>query len=318
MRVATYNLLAQSMVHYFPAQRPEHLAWENREKHLLRDLDLLTSEGPDEPGGSDQQCLLALQEVDLSMAPSLQPVFERANYTLVKSHYSSPKRNRFGVWLAIPQALFRILETGHVHIGSLIEVPADVSDAEPSGRQGEQIEANAFLEARKRNNQLVYAVVQHIGSKHRFIVAGCHSPCAYWWAGVMTLYHAAVKEELQRLSDSLGGLPFLLLGDFNITPGSSAMAFMINNVVAPDIKPSLSWKPEPWALAHLVPLTADNPERVTCFNGDFAGALDHIFVSVTFPLRGFAVFVPPINSSIPDEDHGSDHVFVSARIDLAE
>lgn len=141
-----------------------------------------------------------------------------------KSHYSAPERARFGVWLCVPTTLFRVLEVGHTRIGSLVHVPDDTSDAQPASRVGPDVAANVFLEAHKRNNQLVCALLRHLET-----------------------------------------------------------------------------------------VSSDDP---TCWNGDFVGALDHVFASRGFPVASVACDVPELKGSIPDAEHGSDHVPVRVQITL--
>jgi len=122
MRVATYNVLAQSMVRHVKVQDPEHLTWEVRAANIQRELRQLV----------DEHYLIALQEVDLTMEPAVRQAFSGSDsYVFVKSHYSGPERARFGVWLCVPTTHFRVLEVGQTRIGSLVQVPGDVSDAQP-------------------------------------------------------------------------------------------------------------------------------------------------------------------------------------------
>lgn len=301
IRVATYNVLAQSMTHYIKVEEPEHLTWEHRAANISRDLRQLV----------DEHYLIALQEVDLTMEPAVRAVFSGADYIFVKSHYSTPERARFGVWLCIPARDFRVLESGMSRIGSLIPVPDDTTDAQPPARQPDtNTNTNVFVEAHKRNNQLVYALLRHV-SGFEFIFAGWHSPCAFWWPAVMTLSHAALKAELDRLRLSLGR-EYLLAGDFNIVPGSAHMDFMLSGHVADEVRPAASWEPPP--AVSLVPVVSGH--QVTCWNGDFSGALDHVFVSSGFPLIASVSLVPQLTGSIPDADHGSDHVPVRAGISV--
>jgi len=198
-------------------------------------------------------------------------------------------------------------------IGSLVQVPDDTTDAQPptpSARQGPDGAENVFVDAHRRNNQLVYALLRDV-SGLEFIFATFHSPCAFWWPGVMTLSHAALKTELERLRLSLGR-EYVLAGDFNIVPGSANMDFMLSGRVADEIRPAGSWDPPP--AVPLVRLVQD--EKVTCWNGDFAGALDHVFASIGFPLASASSLVLDPTGSIPDADHGSDHVPVRVGITL--
>lgn len=180
-----------------------------------------------------------------------------------KSHYSAPERARFGVWLCVPTTLFRVLEVGHTRISSLVHVPDDTSDAQPASRVGPDVAANVFLEAHKRNNQLVCALLRHLETGQEFIFAGFHSPCCFWWPGVMTLSHAAVKVELMRLRSTLGR-EFLLAGDFNIVPGSAAMEFMLSGQLADEVRPAASWVPPAEAAVPLVPLVSLPREAFQC------------------------------------------------------
>jgi mRNA deadenylase 3'-5' endonuclease subunit Ccr4 len=335
IRATTYNVLAQSMMKYVKGE-PEHLLWSHR-------CELISAELRPRIAAHH---IIALQEVDQTMDEVLSRLFQDTSYTILKSFYSSPDRARFGAWLCVPSEDYDILESSSTRLGNLIPIPADVTNSQrPLQQRQDSEQIDVFADATRRSNEMIYARLRRKSSVNSFVVATYHMPCAFWWPGVMTLHLAALKAELWRIQQSCGySQPafVLLLGDFNITPESSLMEFLLHSQLSSEILPLPDWRPPQNMLQFSRLAPEGNEDWFTCWNGSFKGSLDHAFLAGTSveacsddsrqspeqeaakPTQALVqspvlkVFITPPDQSIPDQFRGSDHVPVSVELDFGD
>lgn len=142
-------------------------------------------------------------------------------------------------------------------------------------------------------------------------------PCAFWWPAVMTLHAEAL---LQKVHEFSKGLPYILLGDFNIIPHTPLYNFLTQGLITdPQFLPSPEWHFDNiCSLADIRTLSGFPFLPTNCARNPsgslFEEAIDHIFFSPHFSDHKIS-YAPP-SGEMPNETTGSDHVLVSCQLTL--
>ena len=203
-----------------------------------------------------------------------------------------------------------------------------------------------FAYSRKRNNTCISVrlrpAVAGAAGDSRGGDGGCfwfstyHMPCAFWAPPVMTVHAALVAQHVQKLAASGAAVPepCILAGDFNYKPGFAQHEMMQNGTLdekhpeCPIYPAWMNWRPalrEPFPSAHML-LHGEEPAFTNYSvsrNGPlFAETLDYIFVSAK-SIDATATAALPTREdyahivSLPTEDEPSDHLLVSATLEIS-
>ena len=315
LRLTTYNVLANSMsdARFFKVSDPSVLSLAHRMPKILRELQPCF----------DREDIICLQEVDVTLAASgLHQAFIANGYYPLTAHYSTmPGRDYFGNIIAFPIKKYNLLTYGQCKIGDHLFIPKDYTNPiapQPfADGKPRSVTCDVYQEAAKRDTALLHATFEDKSSGKKFVVNTYHMPCAFWWPSVMTLHVEALLRKVKEFSN---GLPYILLGDFNLLPHTPLYQFITEGTITdPEHIPSPEWKHAPVSsLADLrtlsgFPFLSTNCAR-NANDSIFEGALDHVFCSPDFSDHAISYTAP--TGEMPNETDGSDHVPVSCTLTL--
>jgi hypothetical protein len=196
---------------------------------------------------------------------------------------------------------------------------------------------NCLEKALNRNNQLLSVRLQCKRSNNVFCVSNYHMPCEFLYPSVMKMHVILAASHAERFAN---GLPYALLGDFNITPQSQMYEILTKGVTDKTIKSydiRVSDGDD----------TSDLIKDINCFNGNvsalrsaykeilgkepdytnnsqvknnarFIDTLDYIFLSKNWLVNSVMKLpsMGEVSSPMPTEHEPSDHLMISATVDL--
>lgn len=251
--------------------------------------------------------VIALQEVDLSMGPVFEPLFESQKYHVIKAHYSTmPGRDGFGNWLCIPLDVYEVVGVHIERIGEFIVIPADVSDSAPCERK---VNHDVFTESELRDTTAIIAILRF--GELECVVTAYHMPCAFWWLPVMMLHADTLLARIAHWSE---GRPRVLLGDFNTTPQDKLYQFLTAGIIAPALLPSPRWVPQgvPTSSSVLLDAGQHAPAHITNWNGQFKERIDYVFHDQFFDVASYKSTA--LEQTAPYQAWGSDHAVVTVTL----
>lgn len=301
MNLTTYNVLANSMSdeRFFKVEDRSVLSLEKRMPKILEKLEVCFK----------RRDIICLQEVDVKLAAAgLHQQFIKNGYYALTAHYSTiPGTDHFGNVIAFPLEKYSLVNYGQCKIGDFISRPSQILESD----------AEVYKKANKRDNALLYAVFKDKFTNREFVVNNYHMPCIFWWPPVMTLHVEALLRKVKELSRDL---PFILMGDFNILPGTDLYNFITTGTISdPDNIPSSSWIHQPVFPLIDIRKICNHPFLATNYSRNsrdcvFKGAIDHIFCSPGF--LDHSIFYDEPTEEMPNHSSGSDHVPVSCFLKL--
>lgn len=313
--LTTYNVLANSMAdaRFFKVSDLSVLSLGNRMPLILNELQKCF----------DREDIICLQEVDVTLAAAgLHQAFAKNGYYPLTAHYSTMTgRDYFGNLIAFPLKKYDLVTYGQCKIGDYIIIPKEYKDPispQPfADGKPRSVNCDVYQEAAKRDSALLYAIFSDKSTGKKFVVNTYHVPCAFWWPSVMTLHIESLLRKIKELSC---GLPYILMGDFNICPHTPLYNFITDGTIS-DAQhiPSSEWiHPPVFPLTDLrtlceFPFLPTNCAR-NANDSVFEAAIDHIFCSPGF--ENHTMFYAPPPGEIPNNNVGSDHVPVTCTLEI--
>lgn len=298
--VLTYNILEESLAlpSLFAVSDSSHLDTEVRIPKIVRELKQAFSD----------RSIIALQEVGVGMAARLHSHFiENGYYTVVAHSFMGKGRNFQGVLLAFPLDKYKYISYSQVKLGSLVLEPEGMIDLSMNPRDEKQ---NAFQYASGGDQCLLHLTLELKETGRRFTIITCHLPFVNGWPAVTTLHTEAVCKKVRELS--IEG-PCILLGDTNFTPEYSAYRQVVGIEGEMNL-PASNYKLEINKLVDCCMREAPTTRALSPQGRDFCERLDYIFH--TEGLTCVEYKCGEIASPMPNEEHGSDHLPVSAVLRL--
>ena len=329
-RIASYNVLSNHLASssYFIYCTPEYLDSEYRFNGLRAKLEREISE----------KSIVCLQEVSHQWAGRLHAFFASKNYYFVTGLYGNKFNGYMGVGVAVPLDRYELID---VDITKIVGTKSRPNIPSPSfwtqlvtkfvdfvkRLLGIPTPLSYWEYAYGRNNDMVSLGLRCKESHERFYVGNYHMPCAFHTPQVMTIHCSLAAQHLQRLSKSH---PYVLAGDFNITPTSdmyklltqgridtTSSAFPVN-----EVGDKWSTDVHPLRSAYVI-ATGKEPDFTNYGHTReqkeaFVDTLDYIFLSNHWKVN--AVEKLPSRSAsggpLPSAKEYSDHLLIAAELEL--
>jgi 2',5'-phosphodiesterase len=194
--------------------------------------------------------------------------------------------------------------------------------------------------AEYRSNALVTMKLQDIQSEKCFAVGNYHMPCCFYAPQVMTLHVDLAARHIQKLA-AQSSMPYILAGDFNITPDSSQYRLMTTGQMDkgdpewPSPRHGTTWEPTAKPMASAYRLAEGKEPNFTNYarvgeQEPFIDTLDYIFLSKDtetnenvkskWKVKGVQSLPhrDEAGGPFPNLDHGepSDHILIAADLEL--
>ena len=289
--ITTYNLLAPCTIGSVLSDDPVHLQFEHRWPLILRDLAHFMELGH----------ILVLQEVDAEIERNgLYKFLVSSDYYCVFGLRVEPRHH--ATVIAFPRTRYLVLQTSYERIGHLIAPPPVHGDGF----------WRLFDEAQKRNYLMPWVLLFDRETGRQFYVFGYHMPCVFQRPPVMSLQLEAVMRKIAELTRKT---PFILAGDFNFQPDSALYEFATTARCPEAIRPYPAFSL--WSSScrqGLVDHLGKKSKLVTNKTPGFQGRIDYIWTSANWRLVEFRC--DRLKESIPNRDHGSDHVPLSFCLEI--
>ena len=337
----TYNVLSNHLIHPGFVKRgcaPEHLESSRRLLKIKQKLEESISRG----------AIIGLQEVSSDWAGEFHTFFAQHNYHVVFAPYGEKFNGRMGSLLAFPMNKFLPDKISLHHVSdSLPDTPnlamktpehlsphgflSDVGMAQilglhrdalnlnyryaPQGPTLEMLNPRQDREwglAARRQNVAVLARLRPIQQDGRsFCVGVYHMPCVFGsneHRQTQNIHALALKSALSNLR-ATSDEPCILMGDFNIKPGTSGYAVLSGEQLGHEDAPDTAYYRRIYTD---LPLTS----AYAVHNGSEPGPcqLDYIWIS-----QGCRVLeCPKLDPRIrrPSGSEPSDHLMVQAVVQL--
>ena len=342
LRVATYNVLSSHLggPDHFRRCDPAALAASAR---LPKVLAKLARE-------CDKEAVICLQEVSTSWAGPLYAFFAARGYAFVPSFYGQPSNGYMGCGLAYKTAKYTL---DAVNISRLSDSRSWPRPPRPTGLRARLASAvagsvlgrmwraalnrkpseDAFAFSRNRYNTIVYAALTDKQSGGSFGVSTYHMPCAFWNPPAMTIHAALAAQKTAALARKPDGssLPYILAGDFNITPRSPQYALLTTGELpgdaagadaTPAYPPGDGWRAEVQPLRSALAEAHGAEPAFTNYvcvkeEPEFVETLDYVFVSPDVEVAGadaLPVSTEGLGGPLPSAEEPSDHLLLAADL----
>ena len=345
VRVVSYNVLSSHLASpsHFTTLNPDHLDASYRLPLVMKKLEAEID------SHKSKKVVFCLQEVSYDWAASFHTFFANRGYHLVTGLYGRKFNGYMGVALAYPVADF---ETVHVDVSRLSDKrvggwPRAPETPEPSmvskllssvgyyfwkaplktvGLLGPPPPEDPWSMSERRFNVLVSATLKDKTTEQSFCIGTYHMPCAFYAPKSMTIHSEMAARHVQDLAD---GLPYAVVGDWNIKPTDSMYRMLTTGKMDPtdDAFPTPKYGME-WDCT-IAPLTSayaaklgkepdfTNNARVG-EKDPFIDTLDYIFLSNHWTVSG-VLELPhrdDANGPFPNEKEPSDHVLIAADLEI--
>lgn len=332
IRVVSYNVLSSHLASptHFTTLDPVHLEASTRLSLIFKKLDEAIGDNT----------IVCLQEVSHDWASAFHTWFANRGYHLVTGLYGKKSNGYMGVAVAYPNQVYETLdmdiarlsdkriggwplapETSGVWKGlqSLWNIPKRLIGVVESPPDHWETSENRF-------NILVTATLRDKATGQTFCIGNYHMPCAYYAPMVMTIHSEMAARHVQ---DIAGELPFILAGDWNITPGSATYKLLTTGELSkedssyPSPKHGMTWTPTIQAMrSAYVEFEGSEPDFTNYARikeeDPFIDTLDYIFLSKEWKVVGVKK-IPhrkDADGPFPNEMEPSDHVLISADLEL--
>jgi mRNA deadenylase 3'-5' endonuclease subunit Ccr4 len=334
VRVVSYNVLSSHLASptHFTTLDPLHLEASTRLPIIFKKLD---------DAISDKNTIVCLQELSHDWAAAFHTWFANRGYHLVTGLYGKKFNGYMGVAVAYPNQVFETIdmdiarladkriggwpvapeEEGGLWKGlqSLWKIPKKLIGWQESAKDHWEFSETRF-------NILVTATLRDKTSGKTFCIGNYHMPCAYYAPMVMTIHSEMAARHVQ---DIAGELPYVLAGDWNLTPDSPTYKLLTTGELPkedasfPTPKYDCNWTPTIQAMNSAYAEFEGNEPDFTNYarvkeDDPFIGTLDYIFLSKEWKVVGTHK-IPhrkDAGGPFPNETEPSDHVLISADLEL--
>ena len=318
VRVVSYNLLvpiyATEPGYYFKSE-PQFLQTEYRWKLIQSQLEQEIVQ--------NENTVICLQELSLTLLPKLELFFRRLNYSFFHNLYGYESNDYMGVGIAIPVSM-QLNDISIIKIGDYIHSISkrrDEKENQPQSAMDEliQIAFDPWETAMERCNTLICL---HLVINGKALCIGTyHMPCLYKEPKVMAIHSSIVKDLMFQLAAEQD---FIFAGDFNIAPTDSCYKILTEKDysgvnLSKSINYEITYRPNTKQVLKSAYREKNGTEPIytnfadTSSSSRFCATLDYIF-----SVGGLAVEktleLPddPTGQSYPDETHPSDHLMIAA------
>ncbi|CAF3468567.1 unnamed protein product [Rotaria socialis] len=328
-RIVSYNILAPILAnrpeHYFKCQL-EYLQidhqWNLIQSHLEQEIM------------QNENTIICLQELTLTILPKFELFFRRMNYTFFHNLYGERRKDYMGVGMAIPYSIqlnsISIIKIGD-HIRSMSKAFEKQTNLFTWKWDFYQLVKSKLIEvvsdswetAMNRTNTLI--CVQITINNKSIYIGTYHMPCLYKEPDVMLIHASMVKDLMFQLA---GGQDFILAGDFNIKPWDLCYKLLTEkDYVGCNMPESSSYEISYRSNTELVLKSAYREKNgaepmYTNFSHtppspNFCATLDYIFFNGSLTVEKVLELPDhPSGDSYPDETHPSDHLMIAATFRL--
>lgn len=346
VRIVTYNILSSELAKadHYKYCRPIDLAPDTRFHRLQSQIDAETC----------RQAIICLQEISQAWAGPLYAFFQQRGYHLVTAAYGDADNGYMGVGLAWPTDRYEAVEVAIQRLADtrpwplpatpnlVIQASRCAMDRLTSAwRQtlrllGVNIQPpyDPWAAAQGRSNTLIMACLRSRQRPAAFHVATYHMPCLYGSAKKRQtmLIHASLA--LQYVQGKAGDAPYIIAGDFNFMPSSSAYRLLTEGKWDPaheDFPSPRTFDDTKWDVNNVQPVNSAyvlkhgrEPDFTNNARANeeppFTETLDYIFLSPHWTVQD-VVELPgrdAIEGPFPNAQQPSDHVLIGAELSLAE
>eukprot|EP00933_Yihiella_yeosuensis_P025984 TRINITY_DN2016_c3_g1_i1.p1 TRINITY_DN2016_c3_g1~~TRINITY_DN2016_c3_g1_i1.p1 ORF type:complete len:457 (-),score=95.83 TRINITY_DN2016_c3_g1_i1:162-1433(-) len=233
VNLMTYNVLAPKLAppSHYPKCSPKDLDKSSRLPKILSQLGDAVKENR----------IICLQEVDLEWNGELTKFFEKNDYTVVFASYGKEFNGYMGVTVAWPRKHYEAIDIDTCRLSET--APRGVWPKERNGNLNPhgmytwkgvceiigckppdfpQLDGEWKL-AGSRFNQAIFVKLRPKASpKKSFCVANYHMPCLFGSTEKVRAVNIHSHMLMSKLSKYAKGDPVVLVGDFNIRPGTSS------------------------------------------------------------------------------------------------
>jgi endonuclease/exonuclease/phosphatase family metal-dependent hydrolase len=321
--VVTYNLLSKPLctAESFaePDYSPGDLLYENRYGRTWVQLDRQVA----------KRAVICLQEVDSETSCRLQIDFKKRNYDFYYHPYGTPFNGYMGIAIAVPTS-FNVKRVDRFRLVDGKEWPIVRESYLSSflryatlGYLSNSYEV--WSKARNRFNFMLTIEIEEGGDS--VFVSTVHLPCAFKNPSTMITSATLAVQHVQQLA---GGSPYILTGDFNITPNTEPYRIITEgkcniDAIRNDYPAEDLWNPNQLGLKPMrSAVKAFHGVEPDWTNFSISGVfgpkkalkltLDYIFVSDHFRVMG-AFRQAETNMVCPNSTEPSDHVMVWADLE---
>lgn len=329
VRVVSYNLLvpmyANRPEHYYKCQI-EFLQIEYRWKLIQSQLEQEIIQ--------NENTIICLQELSLTLLPQLELFFRRLNYSFFHNLYGKQRNDYMGVGMAIPIHMqlnnIFIIKIGD-YISSMCKKLENKENLLTIGLNWYKFFLSKFIEpasdswetAINRTNTLI--CIQVVINDQSIFIATYHMPCLYKNPDVMLIHSLIVKDLMFQLA---AGQDFILAGDFNMKPYDICYKAItektdINIHLPKSTVYKISHQPNMEQLLKSAYREKNGFEPVytnfsdTLPSPKFCATLDYIFFNGNLTVEKVLELPDqPSGDSYPDETHPSDHLMIAATFRL--
>ena len=344
IRIVSYNILSSELSEpdHFKHCYSSDLDPDTRFRRMLQKIE----------AEIHQHAIICLQEISQLWAGPLHAFFQQRYYHFVTALYGGPWNGYMGVGLAWPTEDY---EAAQVDIKRLVDSRRWPPSPKPNGLAWASRQVSTFLagvgrrglhwvgvateapydpwaEAQRRSNELIFARLCRRQDGAAFCVATYHMPCLYGTAKkrqTMMIHASLAAQYIQKLAVDH---PYVLAGDFNIVPGSSAHRLLTEgkwDAEHEDFPTPRADDDTGWDANHVKPLRSayvvKNGQEPDFTNnaqvGDeppFADTLDYIFLSPHWSVEDVIRLGhrADLKGPFPNAQEPSDHVLIGADLKL--
>lgn len=345
VRVVTYNVLSSQLASpsHFTSADPEHL---DASKRLPLVLKKLGEEIDSSKANNGSPVVLCLQEVSNDWAGSFHTWFANRGYHLVTGLYGNKFNGYMGVAVAYPTEAFEAVDVdisrlADKRVGGWPRAPDPTLTDQvlstvkpfwtiPLGFAGlwKKPKEDEWAMSQRRYNILVTITLKDKKSGQAFCIGTYHMPCAFYKPPAMTIHSEMAARHVQDIAASKDGLPYILTGDWNITPDSSMYKMLTTGSLDKDdpsfpmIKHGMEWSVTAAPMRSAYAEKGGEPNFTNYAqvrdNDPFVDTLDYIFLSPQWQVDKTKSIVhrDVSNGPFPNAQEPSDHVMIAADLQL--
>ena len=322
VRVVSYNLLVPiyaNQPEYYYKCNPQFLQTEYRWKLIQSQLEQEITQ--------NENTVICLQELSLTLLPKLELFFRRLNYSFFHNLYGYGPNDYMGVGIAIPVSM-QLNNMSIIKLGDYIRSISKKREKEEEEHDytmetSSEIAPDPWEVSRERYNTLV--CLQIVIDGKSLWIGTYHMPCCYTEPAVMAIHSSIVKDLMFQLA---AGQDFIFAGDFNIAPTDSCYKALIEkdyiNVNYPKSSTyEISYQPNAEQILKSAYREKNGTEPLytnfvdTSSSWRYCDTLDYIFFVGRLTVEKVLELPDdPTGQSYPDETHPSDHLMIAATFKL--
>ena len=338
VRVVSYNVLSSHLASpsHFTTLDPTHLEALNRLPLIFEKLEEEINDG--------KNAIVCLQEVSHDWAGAFHTWFANRGYHFITGLYGKRFNGYMGVGVAYPTQVYETLD---VDISRLSDKRIGGWPVEPEASTTTKVlssisslwkvplqavglssppQPDHWIISENRFNILVTATLRDKTTGKAFCIGNYHMPCCFYAPMVMSIHTEMAARHVQDIA-SEKGLPYILAGDWNITPDSPTYKLMTageldeDDETYPTSKHDMDWKCtiQPMRSAYAVANSAEPDFTNYARIGErepFIDTLDYIFLSEEWKVESVKEICNrnEADGPFPNAKEPSDHILIAAEL----